>query len=273
MTDRAEYPEMPLPLSTTWSVLESLGADVSTDGEHLRVAADLPGHRWSKALSVLAPARVNDAEHWIARAAAEFPTVRYPAIGLPARPDAAAWAAVPCPRFGDVDVEWFPHHWVALTAADVTPAHPLGDGYDVVLISEAHQWEQFARLPSPGGPEYQQTWTALKRRRQEEGRAAFFAGMRGEEVVATGGIVLCSLGDRVVARYEDITTQPGHRRRGIASHILAAAHAWAREHGADLSVLVADAEGDAIGTYQRLGFRAADEAWMVLPRRHVDDVG
>lgn len=45
--------DLPLPLSTTWAVLASLGATVSLDGEALVVSANLPGHRWCHGLSVL----------------------------------------------------------------------------------------------------------------------------------------------------------------------------------------------------------------------------
>lgn len=94
----------------------------------------------------------------------------------------------------------------------------------------------------------------------------FFAGVHGGRVVSTGGIVLCGVGGERVARFEDIETLPGHRRLGLASHIIAAAHAWATQQGAVKSVLVAEVEGEAIDLYRRIGFTGSDEAWMVLPR-------
>lgn len=257
---------LPLPLSTTWAVLESLGATITSDGDALVVSVDVEGHRWCHAVSVLDPARIDEAPHWLARAAQEFPAVTYPAIGLPTRPDREVWRRQPCRPLDGAAVEWWPQHWIALEASTVAPRHALPAGYSVVPIDKEEHWVQFADLPSAGGEEYRQTWTALKRRRQDEGRAMFFAGLHQGRVVATGGIVLCDLGSRQVARFEDIETQPEHRQRGLASHLLAAAHTWAMDHGAGSSVLVGDAEGEAVDLYHHIGFIDSDEAWMVLPR-------
>lgn len=262
-----DFASMPLPLSTTWAVLVSLGATVSVVDGALVVSRDLPGHRWCHALSVLDPSRVNEVQYWLAVAAREFPDVARPAIGLPAEPDRELWRQQPCAQLPDLAVEWWPQHWASLEAQTVQPAHDLPDGYAVVPISTDRQWEQFASLPSDGGADYQRIWAGLKRERQETGRAMFFAGVHDGQVVATGGIVLCDLGGHRVARFEDIQTLPEHRRRGLAGHLLAAAHSWAATQGAASSILVADVEGEAIGLYERLGFTVRDQAWMVLPRR------
>lgn len=257
---------LPLPLSTTWAVLESGGARVRRDDEVLVVSADLPGHRWSHAISVLDPGRVDEAARWLARAREEFPETAFPAIGLPARPDRGLWREQPCPASSLGAAEWWPQHWMALEARKVEPHGALPAGYRVIPVATQSQWAQFAGLPSPGGEAYQRTWTELKRRRQETGVAQFFAGICDGEVVGTGGVVLCDLAGRRVARFEDVQTLPAHRRQGLASHVIAAAHAWAAGQGAAMSVIVADAEDEAIDLYHRIGFTDSDEAWMVLPR-------
>lgn len=155
---------------------------------------------------------------------------------------------------------------MALEAETVCPRQPLPAGYEVVSFTDEEQWQQFADLPSAGGKDYQRMWTTRKRQRQEKGQATFFAGLHEGQVVATGGVVLCELGERRVGRFEDIQTLPEHRQRGLASHVIAAAHTWAARQGALTSVLVADAGGEAIGLYHRIGFTNSDQAWMVLPR-------
>lgn len=265
--DDVDLAAMPLPLSTTWAVLGSLGADLTVADGALVVSRDLPGHRWCHAISVLDPARVDEAQHWLERAAREFPDVSRPAIGLPVEPDRELWRRQPCPQLPGMTVEWWPQHWVALEARQVRPVAPLPKDCTVVPFTGDDLWEQFEALPSDGGAQYRRTWVGLKRRRQEAGDAMYFAGVRDGRVVATGGIVLCDLGDHRVARFEDTQTLPGHRRRGLAGHVIAAAHSWAAGRGAASSVLVADAGGEAISLYEQLGFAVTDEAWMVLPRR------
>lgn len=148
---------MPLPLSTTWAVLASLGASVSSDDGVFVVTADLPGHRWARALSVLDPGRVDEARHWLDRAADEFPTLAHPAIGLPGRPDREVWRQQPCRSVGGTALEWWPQHWMALEAQAVEPVQPLPNGYRVVPVGTPAEWEQFAAIPSAGGEDYQRT--------------------------------------------------------------------------------------------------------------------
>ncbi len=52
-----------------------------------------------------------------------------------------------------------------------------------------------------------------------------------------------------------VTVDDGHRRRGLATAVMAALGAWARERGGHSCVLqVASSNGDALALYERLGF-------------------
>lgn len=258
---------LPLALSTTVSVLQSVGGAVQLDDAFLTVSTPVPGHRWADCLILLDPARVNDADDLIDHAMRAFPQRSHPAIALPARPSESSWRARPCQPVGDIPVEWFPHHWVCLTASALATPTSLDASYQVVSMTDPRLWDAFAALPSPGGPSYQRRWTDLKRQRQGENQARFFVCLHDGLIVGSGGVVLCEIGGRVVGRFEDIHTMPDHRRHGVASHIIAAAHRWARSHGAACTAIVAEADGAANGLYRSLGFAYRDEAWVVLPRR------
>ena len=52
-----------------------------------------------------------------------------------------------------------------------------------------------------------------------------------------------------------VTVDDGHRRRGLATAVMAALGAWARERGGHSCVLqVASSNGGALALYERLGF-------------------
>lgn len=84
-----------------------------------------------------------------------------------------------------------------------------------------------------------------------KGSARFYGAFDGDALVGTLGLV--ALGE--VARYQDVEVAASHRKRGIASALLAAA---AADAPAETLVIVADADGPAIRVYERAGFRATE---------------
>lgn len=84
-----------------------------------------------------------------------------------------------------------------------------------------------------------------------KGSGVFYGAFDGSELVGTLGLV--SLGD--VARFQDVEVAASHRKRGIASALLAVAASNAR---APTLVIVADADGPAARIYQRAGFKTAE---------------
>ena len=73
-----------------------------------------------------------------------------------------------------------------------------------------------------------------------------------------------------IARFQSVETHPEHRRRGLAAAVVHAAgeHALAT-YGIEVLVIAADADGDAIRIYRRLGFADA-ERHNTLERRPDD---
>ena len=105
------------------------------------------------------------------------------------------------------------------------------------------------------------------RRRLVDGGNAVFLGAFAEGALAADlGIVYCGAG---VARYQDVVTRAPHRRRGLASHLLGAASAWAAGRGVHTWVILADADEVPSRLYQGLGFTPAgpsSQAYRPAPR-------
>lgn len=92
---------------------------------------------------------------------------------------------------------------------------------------------------------------AWKRELVAAGEACFWGAFDGERLVGSLGLVWL----HAVARYQDVQTASTHRRRGIASAMLAAAACDARR---DSLVIVAVPGSDAERVYERAGFRAIE---------------
>ena len=64
------------------------------------------------------------------------------------------------------------------------------------------------------------------------------------------GIVRCGS----TARYQSVSTDDEHRRRGLVSHLLGVAAQWAADGGCDRWVIVTEATNPAGRVYRSLGF-------------------
>lgn len=83
-------------------------------------------------------------------------------------------------------------------------------------------------------------------------RLATFWGAFDAELVASLGLV--KIGE--LGRYQDVQTAVGHRGRGIASALLAAAAAEAR---CERVVIIAEPASPAARVYERVGFRTVEQ--------------
>jgi GNAT superfamily N-acetyltransferase len=91
-------------------------------------------------------------------------------------------------------------------------------------------------------------WTA---RMIERGAATWYGAFDGSALVGSLGLVTF---DRI-ARFQDVQTEATHRRRGVASSLLAAA---ARTN-IDRYVILAEPNSDAARVYKRAGFVETEE--------------
>ena len=125
-----------------------------------------------------------------------------------------------------------------------------------------HDWREELRLRvevsaedgplPPGHTEFLLRRTEESMRLAEQGRAAYLGAFEGDRLCAVVGIASDRRG---VARYQNVATRAGFRRRGLASWLVAEAGQVAvASMGAELLVIVADHGGAAARLYGSLGF-------------------
>jgi GNAT superfamily N-acetyltransferase len=248
--------DVPLSWHTDIAVLAASGSSVEEHADHLVVRTPAnPAYHWGNFVLVTDPGAVDDAARWDALFGTCFPDARHRAIGLAADPgDGAAWEAL------GMRIE---HEDVLVRDAPLE-RRPLPEGYAVRPLETDDDWAQSHALRladltdeergRPGRAEHEHGSTEARRRLVASGDAVFLGAFAGDELAADQGILDCGAG---VARYQDVMTKASHRRRGLTSHLLGEAGAWAAGRGVHTWVILADAGEAPSRLYQRLGFRPA----------------
>ena len=244
---------LPLSWHTDLAVLTATGSAVEEHADHLVVRTPAnPAYHWGNFLLVTDPAAVDDAARWEAVFATCFPDAAHRAVGLVADP------ATPRPgrRWGcrsSTRTCWSAtRRWSAGRCPRGTPS-----GRSPPTTTGSSRWgcaigdltaEQRAE---PGRTAYELGSTAARRRLVGTGNAVWLGAFAGDELAADQGILDCGEG---VARYQDVITKAAHRRRGLTSHLLGEASAWAADRGCRTWVILADADEAPSRLYQGLGF-------------------
>ena len=243
--------QLPPGWATDLAILQLSGSVLEDEGDHVVVRSPRnPRFHWGNCLFVTDRDTVGDADRWVATFRSAFPDATWTAIGLiemPEHPD--PWSE----RGLTVEL-----HDV-LTTSTVPRQTPLANGYSVRRLSGTDWARSEARMVSGhhGANEnldaYAQFAAAQTRTRRElsdRDVAAYFGAFAGEALVAELGIVRCGGS----ARYQSVGTDEGHRRRGLASHLLGVAARWAADAGFDLLVIVYVATYPAGAVYRGVGF-------------------
>ncbi len=244
---------LPPAWDTDLAILEHNGSSVTVLADHLLVRTPAnPNYHWGNFVMVTDPDAVDDAGRWLAVFADAFPEADWVAIGLPAQPtDVRGWHRN---RIELEDLE-------TLTTTSLTRTTPCPAGYRVRPFG-GRDWQQdlartIANNLATG--DFDQTAfatfaTEQSRERQrlvERGLGAWFGAFLGDDLVADLGIVRC--GAR--ARFQDVSTDPRHRRLGLASHLLGVAARWAGDHGCTELVIVTESANAAGRVYRNVGFQ------------------
>lgn len=98
------------------------------------------------------------------------------------------------------------------------------------------------------------------RQAQREGTMQRFGAFDAEGKLCSS-VGIFTLGER--ARFNSVSTDAEHRRKGLASHLLYIADEWSRRHGCRASAIVADAGSDAERLYRSLGFSPRAEHYQL----------
>ncbi len=254
--------------ATDLAVLLHAGSTVEDRGDHLVVRTPhSPLFHWGNCLLVTDDEAVDDATRWVAAFHEAFPDAGWISVGLTSMPaDGSAWA----------------EHGVTLELDEVLTTGrlprqtPAPNGYEFHRLSSDDDWEQqvirdLADNERTGKhePESHERFVrdqhVPRHEMCERDVAAFFGAFHEGTLVADLGIVVC--GSR--ARYQNVGTDPDHRERGLASHLLGLAASWAADRGCDSWVIVTEATNPAGRVYRRAGFEpdtANVQAYRPPPR-------
>lgn len=244
--------ELPANWATDLAILALDGSQASDRGDHLVVRTPAnPGFHWGNFVLVTDAAAVGDAQRWLAVFARAFPEAGWVAAGLVAPPsDPEAWLRSGV-ELEDVEVLVTPVPPVVTgcpAGYAVRPFAPEDWGRD--LARAIRENEATGGYDRDAHAEFLVLQADQRRRLVERGDAAWFGAFDGDELVADLGVVAC--GSRV--RYQDVSTDPGHRRRGLAAHLLGVAGEWGRRRGCTEWVIVTETTNDAGRVYRRAGF-------------------
>lgn len=250
--------------ATDLAILQHTGSVVEERDDHLVVRSPHhPEFHWGNFVLVTDEAEVDAGQRWVRVFEDAFPDADWVAIGLPRMPVA-------------------PDEWVArglvlelddvLTTRTLPRLTPLPEGYTVRRL-DGPDWEQDLARPAADNirldehdpASFERFARGQLRTRQDLSRrelGAWFGAFADGVLVADLGIVRCG----GVARYQDVTTDEPHRRRGLAAHLLGVAARWAAEGGCEQWVIVTGATNPAGRVYRSLGF-APDTAMVEAYRR------
>lgn len=243
-----------LAFRTDLALLAAQGADVvaGSDATVVRMPGN-PAFRWGNFLLV---PEAGDPATRIRQHAAAFPGAGFTTVGVDdAHPalDEGAWLAA-----------GFTIERHAVLVADRAPAVA---GPAVRALEHDADWaaetaiaisldEDPDGVADPVQVDFSRRRTEEKRRLAETGRAVWLGAEVDGAIVATAGIA--DAGD-ATARFQDVQTAADHRRRGLASALIAAGvRTAAQRFGSARFVLVAERDGPAIALYRRLGFRETE---------------
>jgi GNAT superfamily N-acetyltransferase len=244
--------DLPPGWATDVAVLRHSGSVVEDRGDHLVVhTPQNPDYHWGNCILVLDERSVGDADRWIEVFEAAHPDAAWVSVGLITEPDdAAAWTARQVVIEGE-DV---------LTSRQRPRTTPLAEGYSVRRIA-GDDWEQVVAAEvadneltgayEPGQHErFARAQTDLRRRLSDTDLAAFFGAFADGVLASSLGIVVCD----ATARYQSVGTDAGHRRRGLAGHLLGVAAEWSAGKGCDTWVIITEAGNPAGRLYRSVGF-------------------
>jgi GNAT superfamily N-acetyltransferase len=250
--------------STDLAILSLTGSIVEEHHDHVVVRTPgNPNYHWGNCLLVTDPGAVSDAARWSDAFHSAFPEATWIAIGLPVLPDDVDPWSVSGMEIEQNDV------LTTTTAPRTSPlptgytVRPLGgDDWDLVIDRELAVNARSGEYEATSHEAFVRATVRSRRELCDRGLAAFFGSFTDQQLVADLGIVRCGS----TARFQAVGTDPAHRRRGLASHLLGVAAGWAAAEDCHEWVIVTESTNDAGRVYRRAGF-ALDDSTVSAYRR------
>lgn len=214
-----------------------------------------PTYHWGNFLQVTDPVLAADPDRCLDLFGLAFPEATWIAIGLPGLPeDPTGWV-----RHG---IDLMTAEALSLSGAPRAAALPGGytsrqlSGTDWSASAElaCRENERTGTFDQDEYRSFSLNQAKLAAELSDDGRGAWFGAFAGEDLVSDLGIVNC--GRR--ARYRSVGTDLMHRGRGLASHLLGQAAAWALAQGCVELVIVTETTNPAGRVYRRAGFQPID---------------
>jgi ribosomal protein S18 acetylase RimI-like enzyme len=232
------------------------GAEVHDRGECIVVRKrDNPGFRWGNFLLLSAAAASAGLAEALARFQRELPDVPHIAIGVDGEPGERGAFATAAEEGLELEVN------AVLTATMLAPGARPAPAAELRQVRDDRDWQEAVAVrladddgsDGPGYSLFVEQQMEVARRVCERDEGAWFGAFRDGEMLAGLGIFRAGEG---AARFQSVDTRAGHRRQGLASHLLVVAADHARRHfDAQRLVIVADPGYHAIRVYRSLGFR------------------
>ncbi len=227
------------------------GAQVTDRGDHIVIRTPAnPDHWWGNFLLLARVPGPGQAQHWLARFAAEFPAAAHVTLGI----DTTSSTGVP----PDLAAAGLTAELVTvLTGTQIVPPPYLDTRAEIRPLAGAADWRQSTELAIRSQPDieagdYLERRAAARRRMTEAGTGAWFGAFQDGRLLAQLGLFDVGGG---AARYQQVETDPAARRRGLAGTLVWRAARYGRTIlGTRIFVIVADPAADAIRIYRRCGF-------------------
>jgi ribosomal protein S18 acetylase RimI-like enzyme len=228
------------------------GSEIIDCGDFLAVCSPAnPSFWWGNFLLLAAPPQPGEAGRWLSRFAAQFPGARHVALGVDGTDGRGADDEL---QAAGLRVE----RLTVMTAPAVhDPPHPSRAAICRQLVSQ-DDWLQAAELSAachPGEPgdavAFIEGRIAARRAAVDAGYGSWFGAFQDGRLLSQLGL----FGQDGVARYQNVETHPGARRRGLAGTLVCHTGRHGLEQlGAGTLVMVADPGDVAIGVYRSVGF-------------------
>jgi GNAT superfamily N-acetyltransferase len=259
-----------LGFRTDLRLLEMTGSVIEERGTHLVVRTPAnPTYFWGNFLLLRQLPFPGGEREVVGAFHTEFPQAEHVAIGIDSTEDLTEQLAPFVEAGLEIDCG------IVLTTGTLVAPRPVADDVVVRPLESDDDWEGRARLAHHLWSKTDEaTFMTYARRKSEQERALVARGLGrrygafvGDELVSTAAVFVTHAG---IARYQTVETHPDHRRRGLAAAVVHAAGEHAlTTYGIEVLVIAADADGDAIRIYRRLGF-VDTERHNTLERRPRD---